>query len=532
VSTQFVFARKASGLTRGLSTADVFGMALMYIQPILGIYVAIQLGSAVFPGGNLLISLGISFLTAGVFGPLMWGMLSGTMPRSGGEYIFNSRILSAPLAQAASTASCTGMIYFCFLTSTYVASSLRLLCAFMGWGGAAAWLANRYAVILVGVVVLILAFVVVAFGMRMYKRVQKPFVIVGIGGPLVLLFSIALASRAGFVQNWNELAGRFGSLDYQSFAPAVENVIRRPLPVTWNWHDTFGMTGAISILLIMYAIVYVGGEVKRPEKTMIVSGWFAVGTTVAIAAGTFFALYRTLGFTFANAAAVNNLIGGVPGYAFPFPSNYLTLAWIGAGHSAFVGWVATLTLALTSFWVVVIMFLLAGRTLFAWGMDRMGPRWFTSVSSRHAGPLRNFVAWLVACVVGLVIYEIWLPSLTALIGTGVLMISVFLVTGISALVLPFRKRTADIWNSSPYRGWRIARVPLIAVAGAIWVLYTCVLLYYEFFDATSRAVTGRNTIYFLLVTWTMGALWYSFWSWRSRAVGVDVGVAYGQLPPE
>jgi basic amino acid/polyamine antiporter, APA family len=532
MAAELVFARKASGLTRGLSTGDVFGMALMFIQPVLGIYVAIEIGAAVFPGGNLLIALGISLVTAGVFGPLMWGMLSGTMPRSGGEYVFNSRILNPPLAQAASTASSIAMIYFCFLASTYIAMSLGGLCAFMGWYGAAGWFANRYAVLLVGIVALVLGFVVVAFGMRVYKRLQKPFVLVGIGGPLVLIASIALVSRTAFIRNWNELAAQFGSLDYQSFAPAVGHAMGGPLPATWNWHDTFGMTGAISVLFLMYAIVYVGGEVKRPEKNMIYAGWLAVGATVAIAAGIFFVLYRTVGFTFLNATAVNTLVGGIPGYAFPYPSSYLTLAFVASHHNPIIGWIATLTFLLTSFWVVVIMFILGGRTMFAWGMDRMGPRWFTSVSPRHAAPVWNFVAWLLTCIAGLVLYTFWLRSLSALIGTGVGMISIFLITGVSALALPYRKRTRDIWNSSPYRGWNFAGIPAMTIAGAIWVLYTCVLLYYEFFDPTSRAVTGRDTVFFLLATCAMGALWYAFWAWRSRTVGVDVSVAYGQLPPE
>jgi basic amino acid/polyamine antiporter, APA family len=532
MSSELAFARKASGLVRGFSTADAFGMALMFIQPILGIWVAIALGAAIFPGGNLLVALGISLVTVGVFGPLMWGILGGTMPRSGGEYVFNSRILNAPVAQAASVANTVSLVYFSFLAATWIPSSLWLLCEFMGWKSAADWFVKKYAVTLVGAAVLVLAFVVVAFGVRAYKYLQKPFVAVGIGGPLVLLVGIALTSRAGFARSWNELAAKYDSVDYQSFVAGVGKVIGGPLPSTWNWHDTFGMTGAISILFIAYAVVYIGGEVKRPQKSMLLSGWLAVGATAAIAAGTFFALYHALGFTFLNATAVNNLVGGVGGYAFPFPSNYLTLAWIAAGHNAVIGWVAVLTFMLTSFWVVVLMFMLAGRTMFAWGMDRMGPKWFTSVSPRYAVPIWGFLGWLMVCIVGLVLYETWLTSMASVIGAGVAMVSVFLITGISALVLPYRKKTRGIWHSSPYRGWKIAGVPVITIAGAVWVLYTGVLLYYMFIDPTARAVTGMDTIYFLLVTWAIGVIWYFFWAWRSKTAGVDVGVTYGQLPPE
>jgi hypothetical protein len=122
--------------------------------------------------------------------------------------------------------------------------------------------------------------------------------------------------------------------------------------------------------------------------------------------------------------------------------------------------------------------------------------------------------------------------MNTIIGVGVFFISVYLVTGLSALLLPYRGKTRDIWNSSPYRGWKIAGVPVITIAGAVWVLYTAVLLYYQFIDPTVRPFVGGNgQLYFVLVTGALGFLWYFFWAWRSKKVGVDVSVTYGHLPP-
>ena len=73
MSSELSFTRKASGLTRGFSTSDLFVLGLMFIQPCWGIYMATVYGLALFPGANLLIALGLSFVTVGVFGPLMWG---------------------------------------------------------------------------------------------------------------------------------------------------------------------------------------------------------------------------------------------------------------------------------------------------------------------------------------------------------------------------------------------------------------------------------------------------------------------------
>jgi hypothetical protein len=32
--------------------------------------------------------------------------------------------------------------------------------------------------------------------------------------------------------------------------------------------------------------------------------------------------------------------------------------------------------------------------------------------------------------------------------------------------------------------------------------------------------------------WVLGVIWYYFWKAKSQAVGVDVSVTYGELPPE
>ncbi len=529
MSTELSFARKASGLTRGISTRDLFALSVMYIQPCWGIFFVTVYGLLYFPRGNLLIALGLSFVTVGVFGPLMWGMLSGTMPRSGGEYVFNSRILSAPVALAASTAAFLGGLCLSFFPCLVMTRSLQSISAVMGWNGAGLWLGNRYAPLLVGGIGLLLAFVVVTFGMRVFSLIQWPLLVLGIGAPLLWIFTLLSTSQAGLIQNWNEYAAQHHTLDYQSFLGAVETTIGGPLSQTWNWHDTFGLTGSMSLLLISFVVVYIGGEVKRPERSTLVAGWSSIAVSAAIAAGVFAALYHAVGHRFLAAGAINYVIG-----LQPFPSgNGVNLAFIAANGNRAVSVVTSLAFFLTSFWLMAVMLLVLSRTMFAWGMDRMGPKWFTSVNPRTATPVWNFVTYLVLSLIGLVLYTVWIPTMNLFVGVGVFLIGVYLVTGLSALMLPYRKKTRDIWNSSPYRGWTIAGVPVICVAGAVWVLYTGVLLYYQFIDPQVRpAVGGFKQIYFLVAAGALGVLWYFFWAWRSKKVGVDVRFQYRQLPPE
>src|SRR5438876_840205 len=91
-----VFAREATGLTRNISGKD----AVMLTVSTMGlgyVFFYMYFGPGLYPGVNLLyadlIAIPISLLTSGVY-----YLLSVAMPRTGGDYVYNSRILHPALA--------------------------------------------------------------------------------------------------------------------------------------------------------------------------------------------------------------------------------------------------------------------------------------------------------------------------------------------------------------------------------------------------------------------------------------------------
>ncbi len=46
---------------------------------------------------------------------------------------------------------------------------------------------------------------------------------------------------------------------------------------------------------------------------------------------------------------------------------------------------------LFTLWWVALSYLAFPRIIFAWGMDRMGPKWFTDVNARFASPVKNYI---------------------------------------------------------------------------------------------------------------------------------------------
>jgi amino acid transporter len=531
---ELAYARKASGLVRGLSFWDAFGIGLMVIQPIYAIWYSIQVGLGLFPGGNLVIALIISAVTCGLCAPVVWGILGASMPRSGGEYIFNSRIINPVIAMGASVANVLAVTYWNIFIATWIASpSLAILAQFEGWQGLNTFVSSKAGVATLSTVCFIASFLAVAFGMNVFKRIQRPLVWVGIGGPLVLAIVIWVASKASFINHWNAAAVKYHSLSYNGFIAATGTAAGHVMPTTWNWGDTIGLsTGVFYLFIYAYALVYLSGEVKRPDKTIFKASWLAVLVPAVIGMLTFAGLYHLVDFNFLSAAAYNDLFGGVKGYNFPYSTSYMTLSWLASGRSVVIAFIAAGTFLLTSYWLIVVDIMLVPRVMFAWGMDRMGPKWFTELHPRFATPIKSYAFITIVQIVLTVGYVLWFSSqLTGLVAAGAQLVSVFLITGISGILFAYRKKVRSIWDSSPYKRWTIAGVPVITIAGVVYVAYILMLLYYAFLDPKTRDITGKKALIFV-AAWVIGIAWYYFWKRRSAKVGVDVSMTYGDLPPE
>jgi len=529
MAEDLVFARKASGLVRGLDMWDAFGAGLMTCQPIATLWLMVGIALSLFPTGNLLLAIALGAVTAGIGAPLVWGILSGSMPRAGGEYVYNSRILHPAIALGAVFANILAIFYWNWFIATWLGvPALQLFGQYMGWTGFADWAASKTGLFVLGLIAVVIGYLSVAFGMKIYSRIQKILLIPAIGGPIVLIIALFLSSKAEFIGNWNAIAAEFGSLDYEAFIQAAG-----PLPTTWDWHGTLGaFSGVYALFVYNYAIAYLSGEVKRPDKSLMGGNILAVWVPIVLGVLTVLGLYRVAAFNFISATAQASFGAGVEGYTAPYSPDYLTLSWIASGQSGWVAWAILLGFIAVIWLEITIAILIIGRAFLAWGLDRMGPKWFTDVSPQYAQPIKNLTFALVVFAVGVAVYVLWLQSdLSGLIGGGMQFISVFMVTGISALLFPYRKNVRGIWEASPYRTWKIAGIPLVSIGAVLYLMFIFAFLYFSFIDPTSRDVTGKNLFVFA-AAWIAGLAWYFFWRARSKKQGIDVSITFGELPPE
>ncbi len=545
---EIAFARKASGLVRGLSMWDAFGVGFMNQGLTPSIWVMISLGLGVFLGGNLIIATVISLVLAGIGFPLVWGILGGSMPRSGGEYIYNSRIIHPLIGIGESFGNAFIWLMWIYVLAPWMADpGAIMLSEFMGWD----WLYNAAnetflgglsydaGTFVIATITSIIAFSFVVFGIKVFARVQKVVMGLGLLGALLIIITLFMYSKQDFITAWNSIAAENNSLNYNDFIAAASAAAGEDMPSTWNWYDTFGVMVAGSWLFAYsYCITFIAGEVKRPDKAIILSNFFAILVPAVFMILTAIGLYRLVDFNFLSAAAYVDNAGTdvIAGYNMPWSPHYVGLAAIVMTNKV-VLFLMAFSFLLFTLWWVALSYLAFPRIIFAWGMDRMGPKWFTDVNARYASPVKNYILCFILAEILIAVYTFYLPfQEQGLSVTALEIFSVFGVTAIAAAIFPFSKRSRGIWEASPYRKWKLLGVPVVTLGAVVNMVYLAILAVFFFFQGDrSSELEGFTfaTGMLILATWALGLLWYAFWTWKTkRTSGISTNMLTGELPPE
>ena len=531
---QMVFARKASGLVRGLSMWDAFLVGFLDQGLLPSMVVICSLGVGVYTGGNIIIAVLLSTLFCAIGFPIVWGVLGGSMPRSGGEYIYNSRIIHPIIGIAESFGNAWIWVMWIYVLAPWVADpGLAMVAQFTGWQGLADFTTNTWGIFVVATIANLVSFVLVAFGLKIFARAQRVVMAVGISGTIVLCVVLSLYGKQDFVHQWNELAAQYDSLDYNAFLAGVEKLNGESMPTTWNWFDSLGVMVASSwAFAYAYCVCFIAGEVKRPDKTIMLANLWAVLVPGVFCLWMAIGLYHAVDFNFLSAAFwYDNSGETLEGYNLPFSTNVIDLVYI-LHPSGVLGFLYGIAYIAFGLWWVALGYLAAPRIMFAWGMDRMGPKWFTDVNPRFASPLKNNVTVLVLGEILIAVYVFWTNSpIQGLAITGLEVVTVFGVTAIAALIFPYRKKVRGIWDSSPYRNWKILGMPVVTLGAAVDLVYLGILFTFFFLMPDLRSLQ-IGAILFYAGVWTAGVIWYFVWKHRNETAGLDISLTYGELPPE
>src|SRR5215467_10374957 len=205
-----LFLRNATGLVRGWNVRDSLIYAVLATNFVtLGMYEFTFAGPA-FPKGQMLTSVIIAAILVSFLVVAYTGLIV-TIPRAGGDYVWQTRILGSGLGFVMAA---TGWWFILWLWAPIYGNILAVqffepIWATMKWtwpSGGAAWFGTHNGIFVVSLITILLAGLLVSIGMAGYAKVQRWCFIGGMIGFLVVVALLLFNSHATFVSSFNHEA--------------------------------------------------------------------------------------------------------------------------------------------------------------------------------------------------------------------------------------------------------------------------------------------------------------------------------------
>jgi APA family basic amino acid/polyamine antiporter len=532
-ATPALFTRKATGLVRQARTVDALFYNVMWASVALA-FAFYWLFYGFYQGSNAW----VAFLIAaclGLPGAFLYAMLAQIMPRTGGDYVFNSRSLHPSIGFAGNFSYCVWLAVIYGVYTTYLAAYGfgafgRMMAGFTGssaWLDFGDWFSKDYALFITGTAMLLLsAGVFMVGGLRLFLRLQVAAFVLYAAGAFLLPFLVGIfQSRSGFVANFNDYAANLGtphataalagSAKEAGFAPTGFDTETTLKSVTLFWY-IFGF---------LYSSNYFAGEIRLRKSTHFVSIPGALAVSAVGIALLLLAYNSVTGYTFngmlglADPAAYG-FAAGAP--AYPEIMGIASGTWV-LGAIMIIGFAGGLLI-----WLPQTM-LLVSRSMFAWSFDRIMPERLCYVDQRTRSPAIAIAIVTLLAIGSTAIYAFttWFSAISVLLGLSLTL----LVTAVGGIVLPFRQRA--MVENSPY-GRRILGIPMVSLVAVLALIGFSLGVAVILWDPGSGASLSANPgkLWIALGIYVVAFAIYFGSSALRRRQGIDLTLAYRELPPE
>ena len=552
-----LFVRQASGLVRDVSmTNALFFNIAAFVGTAVGWAIAFY---ALYPEW---VAFGISAyaymaVLTGIFCyflGMIFSSLTTAMPRSGGDYVFTSRIISPFWGWIESwtlVGSALTIIGFEIIVATH---NIQLTAILLGvafptsvFNGATNWLQDTTSKFIVGIIILLVIAGIAVLKTRTFHKVVM-------GLTIFAIVAVAINFIGAFTVDPVSMSNALPALGTSSKA-IIDTATKAGYSLgspDFSLLGLVGLAGLVSVILFQYIgfqfSSYIAGEVKGNVRRSIM-----------------FAVIGALIF----AVFMNSVYMDVQGFHFGFDmvNAWGYLYWNGAGaplngqppfspvmltavHPQF--WPLWLIVALGNITLNVLLCpvyaIFLSRIVLAWALDRQVPEWFSVVNERTNAPLRVII---LAVLIGAVFYILtfinqWFPSsniylsLASTTFFGILLAGLtWIMPGLNAILIPYRR--PDLFQLTNNTG-RLLGLPRLVLSGIIWLIFIIPVYVAAFGYPVYQGLLKSGTSYLSLsnsagVGWALiflvvGIVIYFEMRAVNTSRGINVKMIYQELPPD
>ena len=552
-----LFVRQASGLVRDVSMANaLFFNIAAFVGTAVGWAIAFY---ALYPewvafGISAYAYMAVLTGVACYFLGMIFASLTSAMPRSGGDYVFTSRIISPFWGWIESwtlVGSALTIIGFEIIVATHniQLTAILLGVAFPGsaFSGATNWLQDTTSKFIVGIIILLVIAGIAILKTRTFHKVVM-------GLTIFAIVAVAINFFGAFTVDPISMSNALPALGTSSKA-IIDTATKAGYSLgspDFSLLGLVGLAGLVSVILFQYIgfqfSSYIAGEVKGNVRRSV-----------------FFAVIGALVF----AVFMNSVYMDVQGFHFGFDmvNAWGYLYWNGAGaplngqppfspvmltavHPQF--WPLWLIVALGNITLNVLLCpvyaIFLSRIVLAWALDRQVPEWFSVVNERTNAPLRVII---LAVLIGAVFYVLtfinqWFPSVNLALSLasttffGILLAGLtWIMPGLNAILIPYRR--PDLFQLTNNTG-KFLGLPRLAWSGIIWLIFIVPVYVAAFGYPVYQGLLKSGTSYLSLsnsagVGWALiflviGIVIYFVMRAVNTSRGINVKMIFQELPPD
>ncbi len=576
-----LFTRQSSGLVREVSVLNaLFFNTAAFVGGGLGWY-PVFYSLAFVPIGTFagFTTYGWAAIIVGAFCVLLaliFASLTSVMPRSGGDYVFTSRIVPriGPFVGwlESWTLAFASLAIIAFEVPIFV-RNLQITGRVIGIGtdigffkDANGWFAEQPGYVtglpgfIAAVIVLALIAVIVFQPTRRFHRIITWLAALGLGAGLVMFVVGMIAiTPENFAANLPKYAD--GITVDQLVKAGIDNGFKADGinldPAVFSF-----IAGIVFLNYIGFQYsAYISGEVRGNVRRGIL-----IALLGALAIGVFMNSVYT-DFISARLGIDGQVAWGASYWGFfsdpPLPlgqPNSMPLTAAIAAPGLWPIWtLVSLGVTLFPFLLCPVYIVFLSRVQLAWSLDRQVPEWFGEVSERLRAPANAIFAALVLAgvfallqnfpVLKMVGLGALAPSADPLLDGKLNLVSTlwfsilaagltWIMPGINALLV--RRTRPDLVRDAPFSRW----LPLL---GLIWVVFAVTLYWFAGIKPILDAVAGalapgaeetalgylnRTGITFTLLIFGVGVVIYVIQWVANRSRGIDTSLMYHEIPPD
>ncbi len=488
MSSATLFVRKASGLVRSWSVFDAFIYATFSINLItLGLFI---FSYAWWFQGNLVTGVIIGAVFT-IFEVIVYASLISAMPRAGGDYVWQSRILNRGIGFVLTV---TGWWFILWLWTPLYGQMLSYevytpLFGIAGLKDAALWFLSPNGQFVSYLSVCLIVFIYIAVGMRWYARIQKFCFWGGVVGLAVVFLLLLFGNNAAFVASFNKFAPMFGATggDVYSATLAAGGAAQKVFGTAGNlWPLAIPASLALVPLLTFYNLwpnwgstLY--GEVRGASdyKRNFWGMAAAIIVTNVVAIIFFVLIAKTIGWDFYNKAngafwyhTFTDPTAPLPLPIWPYPGLFAAFLL----QSPVLQFIIVLLMSLFWFGWSGTLFLSSTRVIFAAAIDRMLPEWVSRIEPRTKTPVNALLLMVIPSVIvsWLYAYNIFSFQSLALDATVVIAIT-FLGSTIAGTIMPWRSK--EVFEGSPISKYKVPSWLgwIVTIVYAVFAVYLIVI---------------------------------------------------------